>query len=234
MKRILRSAVMTLLIVVMGFSMFTPTVHAADAVNTSDAANATDEVNVEIPFAVTLSGNVPGDAEEYIVCLQAAEASVPMPGDSVDGTYTMKVSGAGNFGFPTITYQKVGIYSYTVMQEKGGNSLCTYDGSVYDVIVYVTNADDGSGMESTVVAYHKGETKEKADPVFDNFYETPAPPADIPVESPAVDTVVTPPPALLIQTGQLTWPIPVLCGFGILLIIFGGIMIVKKRKNDHA
>lgn len=40
--------------------------------------------------------------------------------------------------------------------------------------------------------------------------------------------------ASLIQTGQVKWPIPVLFGIGALMIVFGGIMIFKKRKNGHA
>lgn len=40
--------------------------------------------------------------------------------------------------------------------------------------------------------------------------------------------------ASLIQTGQVSWPIPVLSGLGILLIAFGVIMITRKRKNEHA
>lgn len=41
-------------------------------------------------------------------------------------------------------------------------------------------------------------------------------------------------PGGLIQTGQMNWPIPVLCGLGLLFIVFGVYMMSKKRKNDHA
>ena len=40
--------------------------------------------------------------------------------------------------------------------------------------------------------------------------------------------------ATLIQTGQLSWPIPVLGGLGLLLIAYGFIVMTKKRKNDRA
>lgn len=36
----------------------------------------------------------------------------------------------------------------------------------------------------------------------------------------------------LIQTGQLNWPIPVLAGFGILLLMFGFVLSKKKRHHD--
>lgn len=39
--------------------------------------------------------------------------------------------------------------------------------------------------------------------------------------------------ATLLQTGQLNWPIPVLCGLGVLLVAFGIIMILKKRKDKR-
>ena len=39
--------------------------------------------------------------------------------------------------------------------------------------------------------------------------------------------------ATLIQTGQMNWPVPVLCGIGMLLIAFGAYILLKKRKNDE-
>lgn len=38
----------------------------------------------------------------------------------------------------------------------------------------------------------------------------------------------------LVQTGQLSWPIPVLGGLGMLLIAYGLIAARKKRKDSHA
>jgi len=38
----------------------------------------------------------------------------------------------------------------------------------------------------------------------------------------------------LIQTGQLNWPIWLLTGAGIVLIILGGTMMLKKKKENHA
>lgn len=40
--------------------------------------------------------------------------------------------------------------------------------------------------------------------------------------------------ASLIQTGQFNWPIPVLSGLGLALIVYGVIVILRKRKNEHA
>lgn len=38
----------------------------------------------------------------------------------------------------------------------------------------------------------------------------------------------------LIQTGQLNWPIWLLTGAGVVLIILGGTMMLKKKKENHA
>lgn len=39
--------------------------------------------------------------------------------------------------------------------------------------------------------------------------------------------------ATLIQTGQLKWPIPVLCGLGAIFVGLGFTMIARKKKNTH-
>ncbi len=39
--------------------------------------------------------------------------------------------------------------------------------------------------------------------------------------------------ATLIQTGQMDWPVPVLCGIGLLLVVFGAYIMLKKRKDDE-
>lgn len=40
--------------------------------------------------------------------------------------------------------------------------------------------------------------------------------------------------ATLIQTGQMNWPIPVLCSLGALMIFCGIVMMRRKRKNGNA
>ncbi len=48
------------------------------------------------------------------------------------------------------------------------------------------------------------------------------------------DTVTITNQASLIQTGQLNWPIPVLCGVGVLLIGGGVLLLRKKKENENA
>ena len=40
--------------------------------------------------------------------------------------------------------------------------------------------------------------------------------------------------ATLIQTGQMTWPIPVLGSLGALMILCGIVMMRRKRKSGNA
>lgn len=40
--------------------------------------------------------------------------------------------------------------------------------------------------------------------------------------------------ATLIQTGQLNWPIPVLGSLGVIMIFFGIVIMLKKKKNGNA
>lgn len=47
------------------------------------------------------------------------------------------------------------------------------------------------------------------------------------------DTVIITNNAILIQTGQLNWPIPVFGGLGLLCVV-GGVLLMRKRKNEDA
>ena len=162
MKSVLQKVGLALLTMAVCLGMYAPTVQAEE-----------DTLSVEIPVSILLSGAAPTD-ETYRITLQASEDDVAfMPEGSVDGIYTMEVVGGGEFTFPEITYSKVGIYTYTVKQESGSNEFCTYDDSVFDVTVYVTNAVDKEGLEATVNAYRQGNPEEKAELGFENFYETP-------------------------------------------------------------
>ena len=66
-----------------------------------------------------------------------------MPEGTEDGVYKMTVSGEGVKEFPEIVFPKVGIYEYTIHQEKGTHTRGTYDETVYNVTIFVTNTEDG-------------------------------------------------------------------------------------------
>jgi len=91
-----------------------------------------------------------------------AEDNAPMPQNAEDGAVTAENEGeAVNFG--SITYDKAGTYHYTIREEKGESGGVTYDDSVKDVTVTVT--DDGEGTLHAVV---KGDGDDAA---FRNSYE---------------------------------------------------------------
>ena len=135
-------------------------------------ALAVDTPEVSIPVTVSLSGTLPNPAEDFTIVLKADDASFPMPEGSDENGYTMTVTGADTKNLPAITYNRVGIYTYTVLQTAGTNKKCTYDTTVYSLIVYITNAEDGSGLEATAVLYPNGEGEKMTGAEFKNVYET--------------------------------------------------------------
>ena len=61
--------------------------------------------------------------------------------------------------------------------------------------------------------------------------ESSVPAGYTPVYSATGDVVTITNTARLIQTGQLNWPVFALGAAGAILVILGGIVLLKKRKN---
>ena len=141
-------------------------------------AFAAEEPGVTVPVTVSISGKKPRPAEDYTIQLKADDASFPMPEGSDGGVYTMTITGADTKDLPTITYDRVGIYTYTIYQVAGSNKKCTYDGSVYTLTVYVTNAEDGSGLEATAVLRLDPDGDKLSGVKFVNKYKTVRPTPD--------------------------------------------------------
>jgi pilin isopeptide linkage protein len=135
-------------------------------------AYAAELPGVSVPVTISLSGTLPKPEEDFTIKLRADNASYPMPEDSVGDIYTMTITGADTKNFPTITYNRVGVYTYTIYQVAGNNKKCTYDDTVYALTVYITNAEDGSGLEATAVLYPDSEGNKLPGAEFDNEYET--------------------------------------------------------------
>lgn len=66
----------------------------------------------------------------------------------------------GEEGSFSITYNYPGTYQYTVHQEAGNDEETTYDDTVYQIDVYVTENDAGE-LGITPVAYVEGETEKR-------------------------------------------------------------------------
>ena len=76
--------------------------------------------------------------------MQATDPTSPMPKGSEAGTKTVSLAGPGEVSFDTITFDKVGTYSYLVSEVQGKQAGWTFDQTQYLVTYHVT--DDWSGQ----------------------------------------------------------------------------------------
>lgn len=146
---------------------------------------ADDPVSVSVPVEVSLSGTLPDKAEDFTVEVEAADASSPMPEGAENGVYSMTVTGAAKTSF-TISYDRVGVYEYTVSQVAGSTKDVKYDDTIYKLTVYVTNKEDYSGLEVSAVLYPNEETAKDPSAAFLNVY-----PTVVPSQSPTPTTPKT-------------------------------------------
>ena len=197
------------------------------AVLLATAAFAQGGVAVTLPVSPSTAGADPEPNAAYTLCLQAVD-NAPMPDGAQNGQYSVTVQGAGDYTFPQITYTAPGIYYYQISHVAGADTRCTYDATVYDVTVAITNKQDGTGLESTVTA-HTGPSADKRDAMlFTNVY------APCPTTPPTATPTPKPTPVTsgLIQTGQLNWPIPVLGGLAVVLVVVG-VALTRKKAKKH-
>lgn len=182
---------------ILGLSIFAVPVQAA-------------EVTTPLPdVEIILDGTAPETEEEYVVVLQADDAANPMPAGAKDGVYTMTVEGEGRNALPQITFNDLGKYEYTIWQEAGDNEDCTYDESVYNMLITVTNNDTYDGYNVVVALYKEGETEKQDTIVFENVYE--------------VDEVV--------KTGDSSNIYLYMAIMAVSLVV-ATTVLVKKRRND--
>lgn len=208
------------------------------AVLLATAAFAQGGVAVTLPISIRTAGADPEPNAAYTLCLQAVD-NAPMPDGAQNGQYSVTVQGAGDYTFPQITYTAPGIYYYQISHAAGADTRCTYDATVYNVTVAITNKQDGTGLESAVTA-HTGPSADKRDAMlFTNVYAprpttpptaTPTPKPETPVVHPTPEP--TPVTRVLIQTGQLNWPIPVLGGLAVVLVVVG-VALTRKKAKKH-
>lgn len=159
MKKLLKGAISTLLIGLMCAQML------------GMSALAKEFPSFKLPVTVEQIGEVPNKPEKMDIVLTAVDGTCPMPEGSVDGKYTIEVTADTTGYFPDITFPKLGIYEYTVHQEIGGISRCDYDNTVYQMRVYVTNAENGEGFESTTILYIDDVNTKYAQIEFVNEYD---------------------------------------------------------------
>lgn len=180
-------------------------------------AFAAENPGISIPVTVSLSGTLPKPAEDFTIKLRADNASYPMPEGAVGDIYTMTITGEDTKNLPTISYSRVGVYTYTVYQVAGSNKKCTYDDTVYTLTVYITNAEDGSGLEATAVLYPDSEGDKLPGAEFKNVYET--------VKPTNPDT-----PQTGDESNPILYAVLIAVSLGVIVVLF---LTRKARKTEE-
>jgi pilin isopeptide linkage protein len=129
----------------------------------AEAPTATAVLEVESQI---IGDDTPEDAE-FTFVLTADDAGTPMPSSD-----RLTIRGSSTGKFEPITYDRVGVYTYTVHQQDGQLPDYTYDQSVYHVTVTVINTDDGN-LSAGMFAQRNDESAKSGDVVFRNEYQAP-------------------------------------------------------------
>lgn len=152
MKRWMSVLLTVVMVVVLVMSM-SPAAFADDSTTPAPVVTPTKTPTVTIPVEMKLTGTKPNPAETYNIVI-ASDADNPMPAGTTGSTYTIQITGEGKAAF-SIKYDTVGIYTYKIYQLVGENPnpKCHYDKTAYEVVVYVTNNADYTGLETSVCIY---------------------------------------------------------------------------------
>ncbi len=163
MRRVLRTAMMALMVTVLCAAMLAPAAMAAE----EPLATAT------IPVTVYMEGEVLPDRDDVSASIAAVTPGAPMPSEAVIDIVCRGDVSSGANAF-TIDYPALGIYQYKLTIHGGAYYLGVYDEDlVYDITVSVTNNEDYSGYDVEVAARLEG-GEEKCEEISDlNFYVTP-------------------------------------------------------------
>lgn len=285
MKRVLRTAMMALLIVILCAGMIVPVAMANGTIATA-----------QIPVTIRMEGEVLPDSDTVTAKIAAVTEGAPLPEDT---TLKIECKGKETKEYFEIGYTKLGIYKYTVTIQGGTYPLAEYgDDLVYNVTVSVINNKEYNGYDVEIAVRLNGEDT-KSEITDTNVYLEPmtlkvvkkwidqdsSRPSSISVDllcdgevvqgrtltlnaknnwqaswddlDPRLDYSVkeSKVPAgytasykkdkenniwtitntgSLLQTGQLNWPIPVLCVTGFVLVAFGLVMMFRKREENDA
>lgn len=175
-------------------------------------------LSVTINAQITLEGTLPATPETFTLRMKANDSGNPMPGGKTGGSYDLPITSASRATFPAMTYEKVGIYSYTITQLPGTNVDCSYDGKQYNLTVTVFNSENG-GLETAVALRQAGVQDRKEDTaLFHNVYKTIVKP--------------TTPPGTITATGVNDMWMYYLGGAVLLLIAASVIIHFLRRQGD--
>lgn len=193
---------------------FTLVIMAMCCITTALPVSAAELPGVSVPVTISLSGTLPYPAEDYTVVLKAEDTAYPMPSGTISGAYSMTITGKGTKNFPVITYDRVGVYTYTIYQVAGTNRKCTYDDTVYTLIVTITNKEDYSGLEATAVLYPDSDGEKLPGAEFQNKYKVVSP-SDSP------------------KTGDESTPLLYAVLFVVSMAVIVTLFLTRKRKQSE-
>lgn len=204
-------------------------------------ATVTDDQDgtLSVAWEVKAAGGEALDAVTFANSYKAAPTSVSLgaakrlDGRALkDGEFTFElkdqdgnvVSSAKNdengaVAFDTISFDEAGTYNYTVIEAAGSDATITYDNTVYNVTITVT--DDGNGSLSASV-----DTGDK-DLVFTNKYTKPAEPQK-PDDSKPAPADGTP---KAVQTGDTTPIIPTVIAVLVSLAAIAAVVVIIMRRR---
>ncbi len=125
------------------------------------------------PATVKLTGNklLTGKTlveNEFTFVLTPNNANCPMP-----STATVKNDASGKFEFGNITFNKTGVYTYTLAEQTFNDARYDFDKSVYDITITVT--DNSQGKLLAEVNMKKNNISSTAIVFRNNFVPTPLP-----------------------------------------------------------
>lgn len=191
------------------------------AAHAQPAYAAGQSASLALPVEVAIEGAAPDQPESYTVVLKADDEADPLPAGAAGGAYALTLDGPGTATFPAITYTTPDTYTYTVYQQAGTNAECTYDGAVYVLSVYVTNAEDGSGLEVTAALHPTGDAADKLGTAkFTNVYPSAPEPGEPDAGQPA---------ERLTKTGDALSAVG-LAILGIVALVAAGGLVISRKK----
>lgn len=121
------------------------------------SAEAAVPTSVKIP--VSCEGGNP--LEEFTCVLEMESHDLQTP------DHLMIRMKSGEEGAFTIHYVYPGVYHYRIRQEEGADKKTSYDSTVYEVDVYVTEDEKGQ-LEAEPVVFTQGSNEKKAEVAFHN------------------------------------------------------------------
>lgn len=190
------------------------------AAMTPAALAEADDLTVQIGAQITLEGTLPDTPEQYQLRMTPAAQTNPMPGGQLGGAYVMTMTGAGSAAFPDMTFDRVGVYTYTIEQLPGSYPDCRYDARSYQLTVSVVNGADG-GLDVEVALREDGKPEKTNTALFHNVYKT-----IVPTPAPTTE------PGEITQTGVSDMWMYYMAGAAALLVCAGALARRLLRRED--